>query len=178
MDNIRTCSKCNENKSIFEFSIAGKNGKRRFDCKSCIKIYNDKYHNRTEQIERRKQNYDRNIDKNLSYAKDYRAKNKKLIKKKREERKNQQRNNHLKRKYNIDQIKYDELLKEQNYKCAICETSEAGGTWNIFYVDHVVKCKDVIVRGLLCFNCNTALGKFREKPMLLEKALEYTKRYE
>jgi hypothetical protein len=31
------------------------------------------------------------------------------------------------------------------------------------------------VRGMLCFDCNTGIGKFKDDPALLSKAIDYLK---
>lgn len=60
----------------------------------------------------------------------------------------------------------DEDLKEliKGNKCFIC--GEFGDQ-----VDHCHSSGEV--RGLLCINCNTGLGKFKDDPMLLEFARMY-----
>ena len=63
------------------------------------------------------------------------------------------------------------LEAQQDYKCAICGTSEPMGTYNVWHVDH---CHDTgRVRGILCFKCNMGLGKFDDSPLLLRLAIEY-----
>jgi Recombination endonuclease VII len=60
----------------------------------------------------------------------------------------------------------DESLKDllKNKFCAICGE----------YGDQVDHChKTGTVRGILCINCNTGLGKFKDDPMLLEFARIY-----
>lgn len=76
-------------------------------------------------------------------------------------------------KYNINLDQYNELLKKQQYCCAICNTTKPGGPGNEFVIDH---CHDTgKVRGLLCNHCNTGLGKLGDKIESLEKALDYLK---
>jgi hypothetical protein len=85
------------------------------------------------------------------------------------------RNRRLKHIYGVDIEWYEAQMKAQNNKCAICET-ETNNTrgerkdWN-FAVDH---CHDTgKVRGLLCNQCNRALGLFKDDITLLEKAKNY-----
>lgn len=87
-------------------------------------------------------------------------------------------NTKLKRLYGITKAEYDQILQEQGFKCAICESNESGSNWGDgkLHVDHVNLEKNKIVRGLLCSNCNTGLGKFRDQINLLEKAIEYLKK--
>ena len=81
------------------------------------------------------------------------------------------RNNHLKRVYGITLDDYHRLLDDQNGCCAICGTDTPGGRYSTFNVDHCHSTGKV--RGLLCFACNSALGKFQDNPVLLETAKQY-----
>jgi hypothetical protein len=62
----------------------------------------------------------------------------------------------LKKKFGISSEDFDRMLEEQNGLCGICGTSDPGGRWNRFPVDHCHKTGKV--RGLLCNNCNRGLG--------------------
>ncbi len=62
----------------------------------------------------------------------------------------------------------------QDGKCAICGTAEPGGRGKRLHVDH---CHETgLVRGLLCYACNTGLGLFRHNSQSLEQAQAYLKR--
>ena len=68
------------------------------------------------------------------------------------------------------------MLKEQNNQCAICYNTigfrlKRSG----ISVDHDHKTGKA--RGLLCFNCNSGLGQFKDNIKVLEKAIEYLKKY-
>lgn len=81
------------------------------------------------------------------------------------------RDKEYRRKYGISLEQYDELLKAQQGVCAICATSCDTGM-NLA-VDH---CHDTNkIRGLLCKNCNTAIGLLKEDLETMTKALEYVK---
>lgn len=60
---------------------------------------------------------------------------------------------------------YETLLAEQNGCCAICGTTDPG-RYTVFCVDHDHACCPgertcgQCVRGLLCLNCNIALGHY------------------
>ena len=62
--------------------------------------------------------------------------------------------------------RFREMLDDQGGKCAICETQCA--TERELAVDHCHKTGKI--RGLLCMRCNTALGAFKDDPLLLERA--------
>jgi Recombination endonuclease VII len=86
-----------------------------------------------------------------------------------------QRQRNLKHRFGVDLEWYEEQFKKQNYSCAICEskTNKTTGTrefWN-FSVDH---CHDSgKVRGILCNNCNRALGLLQDSAELLQRAKNY-----
>jgi hypothetical protein len=80
----------------------------------------------------------------------------------------------LKHWYGIDINQYNELLVNQNNKCAICRTDKPARFGRIsksFHVDHDHKTKKV--RGLLCSSCNQGLGYFKDSTTLLQRAMEY-----
>ena len=62
------------------------------------------------------------------------------------------------------------MLVEQDNKCFICGY-EFGQVKGDTYVDHCHTTK--IVRGLLCQNCNSAIGYARDNPDILIKASKY-----
>ena len=71
---------------------------------------------------------------------------------------------------------YTAMLQEQNGLCKICEKPEMtkdsrSGKIKDFAIDHCHKTKRI--RGLLCNNCNRAIGLFQDDPKLLTKAAEY-----
>lgn len=76
----------------------------------------------------------------------------------------------LSRKYGINLKKYNDLLKEQNYSCAICGLDQSRFE-KALSVDHCHTSGKV--RGLLCQLCNTGLGSFKDNKKVLEKAIEY-----
>jgi len=73
-------------------------------------------------------------------------------------------------KYGITEDDYIQMLQEQNFKCAICQT-EADYQGRSLAVDH---CHDTgVVRGLLCQKCNIGIGHFKDDITLLAKAIQY-----
>lgn len=72
---------------------------------------------------------------------------------------------------------YETMAKHQDYTCAICKKTESAksntGYIKCLAVDHCHKSGRV--RGLLCQNCNTGLGKFKDDPRLLQSAINYLK---
>jgi hypothetical protein len=81
----------------------------------------------------------------------------------------------LKRSFGITIDEYEAMLEEQNGVCAICSKPEvaigANGGPQMLAVDH---CHETSrIRGLLCGNCNKALGGFRDSKDILESAIRY-----
>lgn len=72
--------------------------------------------------------------------------------------------------YGITQQEYGVLFVAQLGLCVICEKPEtvAGRSLAIDH-DHATG----QVRGLLCFGCNAAIGKFNDDPALLRRAADY-----
>ena len=90
------------------------------------------------------------------------------------EDKNRRRRHAYKANFGITIEDYDRMLAQQDGKCAICSTTDPGGRYDShFMVDHDHETGDV--RGLLCFKCNTALGKFNDNLATLEAAVLYLK---
>ena len=77
----------------------------------------------------------------------------------------------MRRVYGITIADYDQLLKDQNYSCAICPTTEPGGKHNVFNVDHCHSTGKV--RALLCRNCNMLLGMAKDRPEYLTQLIAY-----
>jgi len=73
--------------------------------------------------------------------------------------------------YGVTQQQYDHYLKQQGGGCKLCGTKKPGGNGKAFHVDHCHKTN--VVRGLLCVNCNVALGKFKDDPEVLRLAATY-----
>ncbi|MFF5145742.1 endonuclease VII domain-containing protein [Streptomyces sp. NPDC013157] len=72
---------------------------------------------------------------------------------------------HLKRNYNLTEAERDALIAAQYGLCAICLDAPP------VHVDHCHKTGRV--RGVLCFNCNSAIGKLRDKPDAARRAAAY-----
>lgn len=125
--------------------------------------------------------YERNREKIKKRASDYYRKNRKVIRAQQNARrldpafKAWDRDYQLRKKYGIGQEEYEKLLAEQGGGCAICGGTAPGRKdREVFAVDHDHKTKKV--RGLLCVQCNTAVGNLRDSPELLLRALEYLRR--
>ena len=76
------------------------------------------------------------------------------------------------RKLGLRQVDYDNLYREQQGKCAICGTHQVDLKHSL-HVDH--DHEDGQIRGLLCINCNLALGNFKDNINNLINAIVYLK---
>jgi len=74
-------------------------------------------------------------------------------------------------KYGITQEGYEALLSNQGNVCAICGTDTPGGMHDTWHIDHDHTAGKV--RGLLCWLCNSGLGKFKDSARQLRKAACY-----
>lgn len=74
----------------------------------------------------------------------------------------------LKRCYGITPEEYDKILREQGGTCAICHGTESVGRLAVDHCHLTGK-----VRGLLCTNCNQAIGKLKDDAQLLRNAINY-----
>lgn len=76
-------------------------------------------------------------------------------------------NNRLK-EYGLNIELYNKMLKDQDFKCLICKN-----TFEKLCVDH---CHSTgRVRGLLCSDCNSGIGRFKENTNYLNNAIIYIK---
>lgn len=110
----------------------------------------------------------------IKYRKEYCIKNRESLKLKR-------KIYNLKKKYNLSVEEYDRMVGVSGGKCEICRIK-----LNIFRtnspkptdvcVDH--NHKNGVVRGLLCSNCNLALGLINDKNSTLINMIDYLKKYE
>lgn len=86
------------------------------------------------------------------------------------------KNGHLKRNYKISLDEYNQMLLDQDLVCAICKKEEVSvdskkGKIRDLAVDHCHTTGKV--RGLLCWKCNTSLGKFKDSVENLQRAIDY-----
>lgn len=72
------------------------------------------------------------------------------------------------KRYGITMADYDRMLSSQNFSCAICGLVAQERE---LHIDH---CHDTgIIRGLLCDQCNTGIGKLRHSPENFLRAARY-----
>ena len=146
------CTKCKieQDTTCFSPDNKKKNGLKSY-CKACQSIYDIKrYRNNPEKEKQRVQTYRDSLTKEQRFI--YNRKTK------------------LKKDYNLTLEQYDLMLKEQNGVCYICNNPP---TKKLLAVDHCHNTNKI--RKLLCTNCNTALGLFKDNIEVLQKAVKYLK---
>lgn len=73
----------------------------------------------------------------------------------------------------VTQEQYLEMHRKQQGRCGICLKRLRSRHYKAFAVDH---CHTTgAVRGLLCSNCNTGLGLFKDDIQSLLRAIEWVK---
>ena len=98
-----------------------------------------------------------------AYQQAYREKNRETL-----------RHRERERKFGISRQEYADLFLKQNGVCAICkqpETATRLGKVKALSVDHCHTSGKV--RGLLCSDCNTGIGKMKESREALLAAIRY-----
>lgn len=81
----------------------------------------------------------------------------------------------LYRKLGVCVTDYAEMLTRQQGKCAVCGCTLNSSRYTKFAVDHCHTTGKV--RGLLCTQCNTALGLMKDSPRRLQSAINYLIRH-
>ena len=96
---------------------------------------------------------------------------------KQERNKTRSKKNHLWAKYRLRPEDYYSKLEEQGFCCAICDEPE---DFKALVVDHDHDCCPQktttcgeCVRALICSDCNLGLGRFFDRPELLQQAADY-----
>jgi hypothetical protein len=103
------------------------------------------------------------IEATRAYQAEYRAKNRSAL-----------CDRERKRKFGITRNEYANMFHSQNGVCAICsepETATRLGVIKALSVDHDHKTGKV--RGLLCSDCNTGIGKLKENRNVFISAIKY-----
>lgn len=158
----KVCCKCGEEKPVSEFH-KDKNSSDgyTYQCKACRNAkYKEYYHANADKMKEKRES-------TKEYRKEYYND---------PERKLQYRRKYIEREFGIKYEQYDQMLEEQKGVCAICGCSETKPNAKYLAVDH--NHETGIVRGLLCNNCNRALGLLKDNKEILQNAIKYLEKYE
>ena len=85
---------------------------------------------------------------------------------------------YLLRRFEISMDDYNRMLEAQGGVCAICkhpETHKRNGKLKAMAVDH--SHKTGAIRGLLCCDCNTGIGKLKDSVNVLSNAIDYLRKH-
>jgi hypothetical protein len=80
----------------------------------------------------------------------------------------------VRRQYGITLAEYEQMLRDQNNKCAICKNEDEVEGRRLA-IDHCHESGNV--RGLLCGKCNRGIGLFYDNKELLNNAISYLTKY-
>ena len=192
----RTCKKCGEVKAIDGFYpdrnyVRGdRSGRavrlRCFTCKSCYNEINNRRspETRDEINKKRRENRDKITEQDRRYRERNREKvrawGRRQCRNRQKESPLDRKNGRLKGLFGITMDEYLDMLGRQGGVCAICSRAEKtidkrNGRPKYLSVDHCHETGQI--RMLLCWHCNTAIGKFNHDPALLRKAADYLERF-
>jgi hypothetical protein len=92
--------------------------------------------------------------------------------------KENKRKSRLKQQFNITLEDYEQMMEEQRGVCKICRQPCASGRQ--LAIDHDHRCCPErgqscggCIRGLLCWRCNSILGRAEDSVLLLQSAINY-----
>lgn len=150
---VKTCTKCGVEKLESDFCKGArrKDGSRgiKAECKSCANSRSALWAQKHPDYQR---NWRRdNVDRGVFHKRQYDL-----------------------RQYGLSSADYAARLEIQKGVCAICVG--AAPSWTRLSVDHVHDTNPVIVRGLLCKQCNVGIGFFKDSPKLLFSAADYLRK--
>ncbi len=150
----KTCKNC---KLVLPVDNFYKSGEYLFaECKKCCS-------------DRNRSNYATNRSARLAAGKRYREINETQIK-------IRQKHHSRKYMYGVDEVRFNSMLEDQNYLCPGCDKDLRNAKID---VDHDHACCPgprscgVCVRGLLCHQCNVALGQVNDSPISLRRLADY-----
>lgn len=153
----KVCNRCGVLKPAEGFYLGGA-GRLRSSCIACYSIHNN---DQREKHKEKRRDYDQRrgtgwnrVDRNIYKIPDHEVWAR-----------------HIFKSYGLTVKEYEEMLANQNGVCAICNMVCNRSNSNRLCVDHDHKTGKV--RGLLCFLCNTGLGRFRDDPEIVSNAHRY-----
>lgn len=166
IEDSKECSICHEVLPFSDFYL-DKNKTRGItsSCKKCSRKYNKENHasrektreyyysgNRYKEVQKRKKELQELKDRFLEYGVRWKTLS------------------YFKQTYNITIEEYLQLIIDCDNKCIVCNTSFKDNTKNR-HVDHDHATGKV--RGILCGNCNIALGLLKDNPNTISNLLDY-----
>lgn len=159
---MKTCTKCKQIKDFSQFYKDKRaTDKCTSDCKKCHLISTSRW--KRLNLDRAnlasRNHYKANIEKKRKYNKEYRIKNP-----------DKYRNTWYKYEYGISLDDYNIIFNLQKGLCNICNKHQNEFKRKLA-VDHCHTTGKI--RGLLCKDCNTAIGLLKDNIQIIKKAIEH-----
>jgi hypothetical protein len=159
----RTCNRCLLKKDMTEFYA-----NTHYECKPCFlqrsKRYGDANYKRLRPI--RDEWMKNNRKACVKYSTDWRERNYDKV-----------MNAHLMRTYNVSYATFKIILETQNNTCPICKSIlDRNNKGKRPCLDHNHTTNKV--RGILCSECNCAIGLFKESISILRNASDYLREHQ
>lgn len=184
MMSLKVCKTCKEKKPLADFhNHAGTRDRRQPSCKGCHSVRQKiRYQKNKSSVREYTRNYrDTNREQVRSNARRYYADNHKVLKAKKKQKYNENpekfrartRAIKLKFEYGLTIEQFNAMIIAQDNKCAICGGHST--THKNLTIDHCHTTGKV--RDLLCQNCNSGLGHFKDDPDKLIAAAKYLWRH-
>jgi Recombination endonuclease VII len=152
LENSKVCTICKKRLPFKAFHRSKKADGFQSRCRNCYRDwYNERYENNPEFREKRSRHFEK------FYKEKYPAHRERRL------------NERLLSMYGITREEFDILSETQGNVCAICRRFPEGKTRLSVDHDH----ETGKIRGLLCGNCNSGLGHFKDNPELLAVAITY-----
>lgn len=162
---MKKCNRCDTEKPLTEFRKASKESDgHQYSCRLCTQKMTrlsraKHYEAEKERAWERRHSTPEKLSAHNARSKSWRTHNP-----------DKEKDIHLKKKYGITLITYREMLDIQEGKCAICQQHQSEKSRDLS-VDH--DHATGIVRGLLCGNCNFAIGYLGDNPDNCIRAAAY-----
>lgn len=154
----KVCSVCKTEKKLSEFNKGGAKYNLSSWCRDCEKLHHKKNSSRIKI--QRKEWRTKNKEYTSAYNKEWYDKNLKHDKKRQKEK-------NLKHYFNLTLEQFEDMVKQQNGECKICEVRLDMGKGTHVDHDHITGG----VRGILCHPCNTKLGWYEKNSAKVEEYL-------
>lgn len=159
---IKKCTKCKQEFPVDNFCRdSQKSDGLSSHCKACRKKQRDKYY---------KENKEKCIQSCYNWQKNNPEKRAAIAKRHREKNKYRWYLYCLKSRLGLSEEQVQSVIDKANNSCEICGKSEEQNGKRLS-IDHCHSTKEV--RGLLCDNCNTGLGMFKDNITSLQNAIKY-----
>jgi hypothetical protein len=160
---MKKCTGCGEEKSLSDYyansrmkdGLLGK-------CKTCVCAVRKAYVQRnTEEVREKGKAYHlKNRDRLLEQQRVYKVKHRQRL-----------AENRRAKERGFPPDLFNATLAAQGGACGICKVDLASLTRQSVHADHCHLTGTP--RGILCVTCNTGLGKFKDDPAMLQRAIDY-----